>query len=588
MRTTAPRPARALARRLTGASCCPPGSARRVFADNIGHARHLVGDRRRRGLRQYLERPLLRRRHIAARAAFWWRCRTPRAMAMPMSRPASARRRGGRRRRHRHRALQGRALCRDERSHPAATRLPAGEIAPTAPPDVIVSGLPLTGDHPMHPFAIDAKGGLYVDLGSATNACQAAEPHAELAGPRALHGAARRAAASGAMTPTGPVRNSLPRSVMPPAFAMPTGIAVDPEGRGIYATQHGRDQLAQNWPKLYTAEQGANLPAEELLRVEQGRRLRMARVLLRRNAEASSSSRRSTAATAARQSVCAPRSRPVAAFPGALGAQRSGFLRRQAVPSARIAAASSSPFTDPGTGRPCRRAAITWSSSRSRTEKRRGKYVVFADGFAGAVKEPGKAAHRPSGVAVGPDGALYISDDQHGRIWKVTYHGDAAKASDLKRRVRVATQRRHSGRESLAARRHPSRRRPACGRGRSPSHPAQHRKRSRSGAQFYARQGGEAHLRRLPRLGRQGYAAGSQPQRTTMALGRRQSGVDHANDQRRRAQTQEPYRRDASHGRGRAFAQAAGRRLGVCLVAQPLVRLELACAFCVLSCNKRA
>src|SRR5207237_3112658 len=52
-----------------------------------------------------------------------------------------------------------------------------------------------------------------------------------------------------------------------------------------------------------------------------------------------------------------------------------------------------------------------------------GRYVVFADGFAGPVEEPGQAMHRPSGLAVGPDGALYIADDQHGRIYRVTYHG---------------------------------------------------------------------------------------------------------------------------------------------------------------------
>ena len=50
--------------------------------------------------------------------------------------------------------------------------LSAGSIVPPAPPEVIVSGLPLTGDHPMHPFAIDSQGNLYVDLGSATNSCQ--------------------------------------------------------------------------------------------------------------------------------------------------------------------------------------------------------------------------------------------------------------------------------------------------------------------------------------------------------------------------------------------------------------------------------
>jgi len=61
-----------------------------------------------------------------------------------------------------------------------------------------------------------------------------------------------------------------------------------------------------------------------------------------------------------------------------------------------------------------------------RNAKTTGPYIVFADGFVGpGVKDPGKAVYRPMGLAVGPDGALYIADDVKGRIWRVTYRGPA-------------------------------------------------------------------------------------------------------------------------------------------------------------------
>ncbi|MDQ8203099.1 PQQ-dependent sugar dehydrogenase [Pelagicoccus sp. SDUM812003] len=52
-----------------------------------------------------------------------------------------------------------------------------------------------------------------------------------------------------------------------------------------------------------------------------------------------------------------------------------------------------------------------------------GDYEVFADGFIGKerIVSPGQADYRPMGVAVGPDGALYIGSDQGGRVWKVSY-----------------------------------------------------------------------------------------------------------------------------------------------------------------------
>jgi glucose/arabinose dehydrogenase len=48
-------------------------------------------------------------------------------------------------------------------------------------------------------------------------------------------------------------------------------------------------------------------------------------------------------------------------------------------------------------------------------------YTVFATGFANGATTAQSAAHRPVGLAQGPDGALYLSDDKGGRIWKIVY-----------------------------------------------------------------------------------------------------------------------------------------------------------------------
>src|SRR5258706_5903042 len=49
---------------------------------------------------------------------------------------------------------------------------PPGSIVPSGSPGTILSRFPLGGDHPMHPFIIDAEGLMYLDVATATNSCQ--------------------------------------------------------------------------------------------------------------------------------------------------------------------------------------------------------------------------------------------------------------------------------------------------------------------------------------------------------------------------------------------------------------------------------
>ena len=64
--------------------------------------------------------------------------------------------------------------------------------------------------------------------------------------------------------------------------------------------------------------------------------------------------------------------------------------------------------------------------------KATGKWEVFADGFTGidTVVNTSDARYRPMGLAEGPDGSLYITESNKGKIWRVMYKGDRKTFSE--------------------------------------------------------------------------------------------------------------------------------------------------------------
>lgn len=300
--------------------------------------------------------------------------------------------------------------------------LPEGAIAPSGPPDVIVSGLPLTGDHPMHPFKIDGQGHLYVDLASATNSCQ---PENRMPNSYGIEPCTELETRAGIWrynaNRTGQRFSPLERFAT--GLRNGEGIAFDSSGR-IFATQHGRDELREDWPNLYTPRQGADEPAEELVRLEEGADYGWPYCYfdLAQNKLVLAPEYRGDGGKAV--GICSSKRAPVAVFPAHWAPNDLLIYGAKQFPAAYQGGAfiafhgswNRAPFPQEGYNVVFQPLANGKSS---------GRYIVFADGFAGAIKEPGSAAHRPSGLAVGADGALYISDDWHGRIWRVTYHGPA-------------------------------------------------------------------------------------------------------------------------------------------------------------------
>lgn len=318
------------------------------------------------------------------------------------------------------------ALYAEEGATVVKYAMPQGGLAPTGKATVVLSGLPLTGDHPMHPFAIDSSSGaMYIDLGSITNSCQSKNRTLEVPGIKPCTELRTRGGIwKYDANKTGQQFSTANRYAT--GIRNAVGIAFGPDGQ-LYSTQHGRDQLAENWPKLYTADQGQNLPAEELLAIKQGGDYGWPECYFDNGQQKLVLAPEYGGDGGKAVGECANKIEPVAFFPAHWAPDGLVFYTGTQFPEhyrgGAFIAFHGSWNRAPG---PQGGYNVTFVPFQGGKPAAADKHEVFADGFAGAIKQPDRAAHRPAGVAVGPDGALYVGDDQNGRVWRITY-GSAKK-----------------------------------------------------------------------------------------------------------------------------------------------------------------
>ena len=299
-------------------------------------------------------------------------------------------------------------------------KLPTNGIAPTGKSETIVSGLPTTGDHPMHPFRINKKGDMYVDLGSATNSCQSENRMPGVPGDKPCTELKTR---GGTWRFDANKRNQKfsPQQRFATGIRNGEGMSFDSTGR-IFVTQHGRDQLFQNWPKLYHPKEGQNEPAEELVLLRKGGDYGWPECYYDYHQKKLVLAPEYGGDGGKKVGVCAKKLEPAAAFPAHWAPNDMLIYQGGQFPSAYHDGAFLA-FHGSWNRAPGPQGGYNVVFQPLANGKASASLVVFADGFAGGDKQPGRAAHRPGGLAVGPDGALYISDDIGGRIWRVTFHG---------------------------------------------------------------------------------------------------------------------------------------------------------------------
>jgi glucose/arabinose dehydrogenase len=305
-------------------------------------------------------------------------------------------------------------------------QLPAGRLTPVGPAEVVVSGLPNTGDHISKTVVLDGKR-LFVNIGSASNACQVVNRQAQSPG---VFPCPEMPIRAGVWTFDATRSNQTQADGERYATGLRNMVALDvnPANGELYGVQHGRDMLFENWPQFFTVEEDAVLPAEEFVRISRGSDngwpyCYFDAVFENKKVLAPEYGGNGQLVTGPQGVNCATYNQPIASFGAHWAPNGLHFYRGKLFPEHYRGGAFIA-FHGGFDRTPLPNEGFKVMFVPMRGGSPSGSAEVFADGFAGPGGTlPRDADHRPVGVTEGPDGSLYVSDDRGGRIWRIIYVG---------------------------------------------------------------------------------------------------------------------------------------------------------------------
>lgn len=285
-------------------------------------------------------------------------------------------------------------------------------------PEVIVKGLIARKKHESKAFTLDNAGNIFVDIGAYSNSCQVEDRQK---GSLGIPNCPLLDSAAGIWKFDANKTNQTyaDGSRYAKGFRHIVGLDWNTADNSLYVMQHGRDQLNM-FPEYFSPEMSANLPAETFYKITDGANGAWPFCYYDPYKKAYMQS--PEYGGDGKKLGCSDATLPIMDFPAHMAPVGLLFYTGNMFPEHYKDGAFIA-FHGSWNRSPSVQEGYMVAFVPFKNGKPSGDYEVFANNFAGVkvVETTKMAKHRPVGLAQGPEGELYVSDDVGGTIYKIIY-----------------------------------------------------------------------------------------------------------------------------------------------------------------------
>lgn len=293
----------------------------------------------------------------------------------------------------------------------------AGNVTNPDAPETIVKGLVNERQHASKSITLDNAGNLYVNIGAPSNVCQEKD---RTKGSPGMNPCPILEKAGGIWQFKADMLNQTYENGVRYATGLRNVVGLDwnTEVNELYVAQHGRDMLFQYYPELFDQKAGANNPAEELFRIRKSGTDCGWPYCYYDNEKEQKLLNPEYGGDRTKVDVCAGKEKSIVQFPGHMAPNALLFYSGNQFPE-KYKNGAFIAFHGSWNRAPEPQAGYFVVFVPMKNGMPSGKWEIFADGFAG--ENINRAKFRPCGLAQAPDGSIYVSDDNDGTLWKISY-----------------------------------------------------------------------------------------------------------------------------------------------------------------------